>query len=1188
MSIELLPELPQEIIEAYETDQLVLFVGAGISRLTGCKSWHDMAYDLVNNVFLPAQANQISNGNYSDKELISMAYEEAKGHHKEDQYWACFEKAIKSGTENEQVYSDIAALETIIVTTNCDNALDRFVGRSNQTTACTSDRLNEVTVPFVFYLHGKYGEGTEADKKTLVFTSVSYINAYNDPVKIAFLQNLFRNKTVLFLGYGLSEFEVLDFLLQKGGKYINRHFILTGYYTYETPLQQAREQYYNSIGITQISYSKDVNNYKQQIEIIHDWVKQLKDKSILKIKTIQELESVITLFDAEHCNSLKRILLSEETGQAGYWNAFYQAVEQSENALNWLLYIWNENIATAQDMPAEGNDGWIYLWSLNQVLAKETVITDENYNDLLYIMQSLWEQYNMCYPSPLVNYHLHKQLTNLFLFLKPGDLNCEFLHFILSYLEIYYEDAVETLWSHATDIAKWEQKTIQILLKTLFSTYTEDSINSGYSLNLFNTRFLEVSPENAGIVADCAYEEFNKSRKEDEYYYSIEERLDRQNYNLTRALLETLQICMEKLHIQGTSLEHISGFASKAASSAGIQIVFFLAAGYNAGSEFLDQFIVNPLCYKNTWSDFYSYLQTCNEKGVIFSQPVLDKIITWIEEGDFGRAPDTDDQEINSKIEARNNGYRVLLLEELSKEYDESKEIYKHYLHTEFYPVSDKKRFVRSIDIPNINTVITGDDFRDLSIEQAFDVINEGVDNPNHKYWPYTREEVYYRFIIILDTQKRLEEALAVAPDRTFAELSAFSVGLRDWLRDKSNISIDLWPFTKSLYSCILQQEPDHDRKEAVASFVRLLWRYVKKVDFLEFSLNLDVDALFKEQDTFTLPEVYTLLPVYDEEDFYITLIIHFWNLQHIQDVHLQAEQYFEERLKGKRPFINLACSHQLKLLYEIDKDWCNSHLREILLSYPEYAPCFVVMAFNSVDGYYPEFTEIIFLPIVLSKLFSDLPEGIYVDGLYARLLRYLCDGYAIGQISWPQFQELMDNMQPAFYQMFFKCIQVGKTENVIEAPADTYYKAYKYTKEKERKAELANALMETVLEWDVLTDDIWELFIWAVENANHFYWSRFERIIRKHIPSNYKKAIEATAAAINKQSRPVYDYLESVLKYIKQYDLEACKKLARLCVDKGWYQIQLSELVAAINKSSDDTRDAIAEALNDNSDITQ
>ena len=71
--IELSPKLPQGIIDAYERRELVIFIGAGISRLMGCQGWDDMANNLIRNIFDFATAEQIISSRMSSKDKITVA-----------------------------------------------------------------------------------------------------------------------------------------------------------------------------------------------------------------------------------------------------------------------------------------------------------------------------------------------------------------------------------------------------------------------------------------------------------------------------------------------------------------------------------------------------------------------------------------------------------------------------------------------------------------------------------------------------------------------------------------------------------------------------------------------------------------------------------------------------------------------------------------------------------------------------------------------------------------------------------------------------------------------------------------------------------------------------------------------------------------------------------------------------------
>ena len=67
-----LPELPDEIREAVNKGNLVVFIGAGVSALVGCKRWPDLAKNLAEECFKKGIIN------YSEKEQLKNDYDHLK------------------------------------------------------------------------------------------------------------------------------------------------------------------------------------------------------------------------------------------------------------------------------------------------------------------------------------------------------------------------------------------------------------------------------------------------------------------------------------------------------------------------------------------------------------------------------------------------------------------------------------------------------------------------------------------------------------------------------------------------------------------------------------------------------------------------------------------------------------------------------------------------------------------------------------------------------------------------------------------------------------------------------------------------------------------------------------------------------------------------------------------------------
>src|SRR5437868_14867775 len=65
---------------------------------------------------------------------------------------------------------------------------------------------------------------------------------------LTFLDFLFRHRTVLFVGYGLEELEILEYVLAKGPRGAGevRHYMLQGYFSHQETLVRNMDIYFRS------------------------------------------------------------------------------------------------------------------------------------------------------------------------------------------------------------------------------------------------------------------------------------------------------------------------------------------------------------------------------------------------------------------------------------------------------------------------------------------------------------------------------------------------------------------------------------------------------------------------------------------------------------------------------------------------------------------------------------------------------------------------------------------------------------------------------------------------------------------------------------------------------------------------------------------------------------------------------
>ena len=244
--------------------------------------WDQMANKLIDVICTPAAADQIKNSSLDSKAKITIAKRYAEENDKTDEFWAIFKNAITADEDAEDIYRDIAKLGVIFITTNCDDLLVMHF-RNSFTTECTKENLDkqfESSREFVFCIHGYYGTGTEADKKSLVFTVDEYLQKYsNGSPLLEFLSTAMHDKCVLFLGYGLNEFQIISRAFEIGEDIVPKHYILEGFFKYQQELAEAEAAYYRSLGVELIPYCKDEKGFDQQRVILKKWIEQLSSET---------------------------------------------------------------------------------------------------------------------------------------------------------------------------------------------------------------------------------------------------------------------------------------------------------------------------------------------------------------------------------------------------------------------------------------------------------------------------------------------------------------------------------------------------------------------------------------------------------------------------------------------------------------------------------------------------------------------------------------------------------------------------------------------------------------------------------------------------------------------------------------------------------------------------------------------
>ena len=302
--IEKLPAVPTEIIEAVSNDTLAIFIGAGVSRIIGCDGWDELAKRLIDKCFSLSIINyreKISLGEETDhKKTITICRHILNQAHFEDSFYAELNNAVsgkQSLLKSQNIYHDLLDLHGLFITTNIDTHFDkefnvsRVVFRPDDFDYRTIDRT------YLYHIHGSL-----IDPSSLVLTTPEYIERYRLPNFVMFLKQIFRSYTVLFVGYGLNEFEMLDFVIEKSEVSVDikrKHFILLPYYSREDNMVKFDQSYYGPMGISVIGFEKDEKGYAQLYDVIKFWNEEINQTSTYLYDSLNFIKQVVNDYDGK-------------------------------------------------------------------------------------------------------------------------------------------------------------------------------------------------------------------------------------------------------------------------------------------------------------------------------------------------------------------------------------------------------------------------------------------------------------------------------------------------------------------------------------------------------------------------------------------------------------------------------------------------------------------------------------------------------------------------------------------------------------------------------------------------------------------------------------------------------------------------------------------------------------------------
>jgi len=303
--------LPERLKEDILNDKVVLFIGAGVSKSLGYPTWVEFSKFAINklqeegyiNHFEKEELKKIqdpkeilslfdnicprtgscSNKFYTDKfEMKSLDITPYENDIKDNLYYLLTDKIfgwkfITTNIDKEIVkakaYHKYKHLQSLVDIKNGESTTISFHQVFNselQKTVSFDPSFTDIDNNIVF-LHGIVD-----DVENTIFTTKDYLRTYfnQGSKEQIFLQNVFENYTVLFVGYGLSEFSILESIVNSSSR---THYSLYPVYYGDTGTLRTKQKAFSDLHIELIPYYLDNDHYGRLTKVLEKWRTNIKN-----------------------------------------------------------------------------------------------------------------------------------------------------------------------------------------------------------------------------------------------------------------------------------------------------------------------------------------------------------------------------------------------------------------------------------------------------------------------------------------------------------------------------------------------------------------------------------------------------------------------------------------------------------------------------------------------------------------------------------------------------------------------------------------------------------------------------------------------------------------------------------------------------------------------------------------------
>lgn len=274
----------EQIQDAKDQGNLVIFVGAGVSKNCGVPLWNDLISELQK--LIPDGKSE------SDYLVIPQLFYNQVG---ETQYHKTIQRILRHNRvkyDNKLHQSILSLKPAHIITTNYDNLIEQAIHHDteslNYSLIYEDKDLPFANSPnFLVKMHGDF------DKKNIVLKEDDYLHYQNNfPLIENFIKGVFSSKLILFIGFSYSDTN-LKFIVERVRNVLQKDYQPAFLFDTKTStkISKHKVEYYKKRGVQIVHYDEKIETYLRD-RGLYEEIQYKKKNNIRGQKTFEFLHFI--------------------------------------------------------------------------------------------------------------------------------------------------------------------------------------------------------------------------------------------------------------------------------------------------------------------------------------------------------------------------------------------------------------------------------------------------------------------------------------------------------------------------------------------------------------------------------------------------------------------------------------------------------------------------------------------------------------------------------------------------------------------------------------------------------------------------------------------------------------------------------------------------------------------------------